>query len=343
MITGVCGLGYTGSGAVIDLLKEYKDIQVEDKDEFGLVFRPDGLQDLYYHLSHPSRYMASDIAINRFIRFYKYTFRARAGWGKDYSKDADILLNQFLDEIVQVVWKGTWAGDSHLRSWLRNTIDGHFFMKISKIVNKRYGRLIYPNRTMYLSVNPDEFIDNAKALVSQLFDMLGYNKANTIILNQPFAGNNPCASFPFFDNPKAIIVDKDPRDLYFQCKYEVKSNCTWTPCYDVSKFIDYYRSIRKGMSRISNAEVMFIRFEDLIYEYDRTVREIENFLGISSTSHKEVKKYFNPDVSINNTQLFRKYAQYEKDTSVIEERLTEYLFPYDQYEVKTQFGASYND
>ncbi len=343
MIVGVIGLGYTGSGAVIDLLKEYTDIQVEDKVEFGLVFRPDGLQDLNYHLSHPSRYMACDVAIRRFIRLFDYSFRANAGWGQDYSKEAGELLKEFLDEIIQVKWKGTWAGDSHMRSWFRNTVDGHLFMRISKFVNKRFGRLIYPNRTMYLSVNPDDFVSKAKILVSRIFDMLGYNKVGTIVLNQPFAGNNPCASFPFFENPKAIVVDKDPRDLYYQCKFEVKSNCTWTPCYDVNKFIEYYRVIRKGMSRKSNVDVLFIRFEDLIYEYEKTVNEIEIFLGIPSSNHLEVKKYFNPDISINNTQLFRKYPQYNNDTTLIEKNLFDYLFHYDQYDIKTQFGASYND
>ena len=94
MIIGVCGLGYTGSGAVIDLLKEYSGLQVEDKDEFGLVFRPDGLQDLCYQVTHPRRYMSSDMAIHRFIRLYRHTFRPRAGWGKDYSEQAEAYLDE---------------------------------------------------------------------------------------------------------------------------------------------------------------------------------------------------------------------------------------------------------
>ena len=173
--------------------------------------------------------------------------------------------------------------------------------------------------------------------------MLGYNKTEIIVLNQPFAGNNPKASFPYYEKPKAIIVDKDPRDLYFQCKYEVKSNCTWTPCYEVKKYIEYYKAIRKEMPRKSETDILFLRFEDLIYEYDKTIERIESFIGLDHNKHTNVKRYFDPEISINNTQLFRKYKQYHDDIELIEHELSDFLYPYDNYPVKTHFGASYND
>ncbi len=343
MIVGICGLGYTGSGAVIDLLKEYNGPQVEDKDEFGLVFRPDGLQDLYYQVMHPRRYMSCDMAIHRFIRLFRHTFRPRAGWGGDYSRQAEEYLRQFIDEITQVTWKGAWSGDAYMKPSLINSIDGHFFMRISRIANRKFNKLIYPNREMFLSVRPENYMKCAVTLVSQLFGMLGYDDSGTLILNQPFAGNDPASCFDYFRDARAIVVDKDPRDLYFQCKYEVRSNCTWTPCYDVKKVVDYYRALRNGMERESTEKILFVRFEDLIYEYNKTVEMIENFIGLSPESHISPKKFLNPDISINNTQLFRKYSSFQSETDYIEKHLPEYLYPYENYEVKTQFGASYND
>lgn len=343
MIIGVCGLGYTGSGAVIDLLKEYSGLQVEDKDEFGLVFRPDGLQDLCYQVTHPRRYMSSDMAIHRFIRLYRHTFRPRAGWGKDYSEQAEAYLDEFINSIAQVSWMGTWSGDAYMKPSLLNSVNGHICMRISRIADRKFGKMIYPNREMYLSVLPENYMKSAIELISRLFQMLGYDDSGTLVLNQPFPGNDPASCFGYFRDAKAIVVDKDPRDLYYQCKFEVKSNCTWTPCYSVEKFTAYYRALRRGMKRESSENVLFVRFEDLIYEYESTVKKIEEFIGLSPENHIYPKKYLDTDISVNNTQLFRKYASLKADTAHIESQLGEYLFPYNNYEIKTHFGASYND
>ena len=69
MIIGVCGLGYTGSGAVQDLLKEYEEIEDLTGDyEFGFVYKPDGILDLRHHLVEaPCRDLSSNVAIKRFL------------------------------------------------------------------------------------------------------------------------------------------------------------------------------------------------------------------------------------------------------------------------------------
>lgn len=43
---------------------------------------------------------------------------------------------------------------------------------------------------------------------------MGADLSKPICLDQPFSGNNPENSFKFYNNPYAIIVDNDPRDLY---------------------------------------------------------------------------------------------------------------------------------
>ena len=50
MIIGVCGFCSTGSSAVSDYLKEFKENQVLDMLEFTLAYIPDGLGDLEYIL-----------------------------------------------------------------------------------------------------------------------------------------------------------------------------------------------------------------------------------------------------------------------------------------------------
>ena len=75
---------------------------------------------------------------------------------------------------------------------------------------------------------------------------------------------------------------------------------------------------------------MRVRFEDLIYDYDKKVSEIANFLGFKDSDHINKKSRFNPDISIKNTQLFRK-NDYKDEIKIIEEKLSNYLydFPYE--------------
>ena len=51
MIIGVCGYGYSGSGAVCDFLHEWDSCSCCPMDmEFSLLYIPHGIQDLEYQL-----------------------------------------------------------------------------------------------------------------------------------------------------------------------------------------------------------------------------------------------------------------------------------------------------
>lgn len=342
MLIGVSGLGYTGSGAVVDLLKEYKDTNVYDENEFWLAFANDGLEDLAYHLFHPCRFMNSDIAVLRFKKYITYTFRRRGGWGRNVSKEVESATDDFLSNVIQLKWKGTWGRDLDFASPIKSILKWHFCQSISRwIREKTHGnKMPFPYRDMYLSVCPTDFYEFARRYVDELFEILGY-KGNRIVLNQPFCGDHPERSFPFFRDPKAIVVDKDPRDLYFLCKREIKANTTWMPTDNVEQFVEYYRAIRSTIDYTDSDDVLHLCFEDLIYEYDNTVQVIERFLNISPESHTLKKTFMIPEKSINNTQLFRKHSDCLDDTKYIEEHLTDYLYPFDRYTIKDVFGESF--
>ena len=65
-----------------------------------------------------------------------------------------------------------------------------------------------------------------------------------IVLDQPFEGNNPEQSFPFFYDPYAIIIDRDPRDLYLEYKYSTFVDMKFFPHSNVDEFILYYKNLR---------------------------------------------------------------------------------------------------
>ena len=344
MVIGLCGFGYSGSGAVYDLLREYSGMTVTQDCEMSFVYRPDGITDLQYHLFHPARFFSSDYAIKRFRNKIHKFFRLHPEfWGlKDYNGIYK-LTDTYLDSLTDVKWRGWWTQDA---SYMEGT--AYFIYRLlNKLtvpvpaLNLKMQRKFY-YRDMCLSVCPNSFIEKTQQYLVDLYSILGYDIVNdTVILNQAFSADNPTASSVFYRNAKAIVVDKDPRDLYLLLKRESFKDCAWTPTDNVMDFIKYYRLMRRDYQGINKETDLLIKMEDLVYEYESSVTNIENYLNTKKERHKYPLMYFNPQKSINNTQLFRKYPDMKKDIDLIEKELEDYLYDFDKYPVKTSFGRAF--
>lgn len=344
MVIGLCGFGYSGSGAVYDLLREYSGLTVTQDCEMSFVYRPDGITDLQYHLFHPVRFFSSDYAIKRFNnKIHKFFRNHPEVWGlKDYNGIYK-LTEAYLDSLADVKWKGWWSqdaayleGSSFLVYRLLNKLTAPFPALNIKIQKKFYFR------DMFLSVCPKDFVEKTQKYLVDLYSILGYDIENeTVILNQAFSADNPTASSVFYKNAKAIVVDKDPRDLYLLLKKESFRDCSWTPTDNVMDFVKYYNLMRRDYQDINKEVDLLIKMEDLIYEYDSSIAKIEDYLGVEKDRHIHPLKYFVPKKSINNTQLFRKYPDMKKDIDVIEKELEKYLYNFDKYPIKTSFGKAF--
>ena len=334
---GVCGLGYTGSGAVIDLLREYEGISVKENPEFSITYTPDGIEDLEYHLvTAPTRYMSSDVAIYRFYKYVKGRNNRGSGIRIASNNQFYNLSMDYISSITQLSWKGYWGWDFNSASTLRrNFVFRILKNRITPILGKLMRRNLDlpPVRDMYLSVNPDCFYEASRSFIRKLLDAMGLDGAETIVLNQPFAADHPTKSFRFYENPFAIVVDRDPRDIYVLMKRVTLDQGRFIPTEDVRDFVEYYKILHLGQEDTTNrSDVIQIQFEDLIYRYEDTVSQVERQLGLSGHIHKY--DYFNPDVSINNTQLFLRYPQFKKDCEFIAKELEPWLYQFDRFEQK---------
>ena len=344
MVIGVCGYGFTGSGAVVDLLKEYNEPQVFDNAEIQEAFKVDGLQDLEYHLvKQYSRHISGDAAIKRFLEargFYKTPVVKKTVAPGDYYK----ISSEFVDKLIQAEWYGVDNYDYNTKRPLYNFIvlvlKKTWFPLYEKVSGRSYNH--WPARKMYLSIRPDKFYEESINYTNSLMRAMGADLSKDIVLDQLFEANAPWNSFPFFSNPKAIVVDRDPRDVFILARHGKRASAEtrFMPREDVKAFVKYYKRLRieKG---ISHDHVIYIQFEDLIYDYDFTVNRIEEFLGYSA--HARPKKYFNPEVSMYNTQLFKnpQYAKDKKDIEYIEKYLPEYLYNYSKYNTITNFKQAF--
>ncbi len=325
MIIGVNGYGFSGSGAVTDLLKEFEGTQVLDSIEFKISYMQDGLEDLYYHLcDHPVRFYSSDTAIRRFRNLTKYLNRT---YGPLTDGKFLPLVEEFLESITQAEWNG--MSSSHRiatpqpQRWLRYTLKENFrkfLYKTTKIF------LPLSDTKMHLSINPENFLETARAFIQKLLVSMGID-GECIILNQAFPADRPEFSFSYYSDPKSISVSRDPRDMYILAKTVARHKARFIPTDDVEVFITYYRKIMENSS--SGEQILRIPFEDLVYQYEKTVDQLQSFIGCGE--HVKKKTFFNPEVSRVNTNLAGRNPALASDIRRIEESLPEWLYPFEAY------------
>lgn len=325
---GICGLGYSGSGALTDFLKEFDSVKVYDEIEFDFVYAPDGVEDLYYHLcENPVRYLSGNTAIKRFINLKKDFSRNSSAYMKATNGKFAEITDKYLESLIQVRWIGSDAYEKITSGEIRKTIKYRIGGRIDDITQRKNGNkgshFSYSN--MYLSVEPENFIELSKQYLIDIMNAMSVDWKSKIVLNQPFPSNNPERYYKYYDDPMCIIVDKDPRDQYILAKKILKRNGSFIPTENVEDFIAYYQKMHEEQSK-----AVRINFEDLIYEYDKTIEVLKSQLGVGT--HTYPRRYFDPAISINNTQLFKRYPEYKDDIKIIENKLGKYLFQFEKYD-----------
>ncbi len=322
---GICGFGYSGSGAIVDLLKKNKDYNYLGVGEFTITYLPDGIKDLRYNLlENCSRFFSSDIALIRFRdRVWKLCREKR--YTNEQTQKIMNLCDSFIDSLTQVKWSGFWKYDEQEMSSGLNRIIYRIRLKLLDYWNIKHK----PYRTMRLSINPLDFDIKAKQFVREMLFILGANTETTTLLDQNVPSNNPELDMEYFENPFIVLVDRDPRDVYLLAKKTIRKGAAWIPTSNVDDFISYYRIMRGNTSHNTNNRILHVQFEDLVYNYSQTLEALSEFLG---TRILPDNSCFDPTVSINNTQLFLGDNEYKDDIQKIENELREYLYDFDRFD-----------
>ena len=353
MVISTCSFGSTGSSAVSDYLRECDGIKVIDSFEFVLCTCVDGLEDLEYHLmKQQSRTGSSICAIQRFEKVVAFRAKAWNGRGNASFEDISRLTEEFLDSITQVKYIGysPRINKKHSEFLQKNIGDSIIRRRIIPRLEKK-GIIkenidFYPLDEVRLSIRPDNFYDAAQKYVEGLLESMGANSEENIVLDQAFSGNDPAKSFPFFRDPYAIVVDRDPRDVYIFAKKKLLSKGRFMPTDTVENFIAYYRALRNGQPyKEPNERILVLRFEDMVYDYENTVPKIDEFLNVKNIHPKTI---FIPEMSAANTNLIRRFPEFANDVKKIEKALPEYIFHFEDYpEIKDNgkmfYGRSLNN
>lgn len=328
---GICGFGYSGSGAVWDYLKGVPQCcHLGHEKEFPLLYEPDGIDDLRFHLmERPSRFMASDMAINRFLALIsRYS---RTGWEEVFNGHLTDFANEYVSRLVQLSWNGYWTRDVENEC---KTFLGYVRYRLRRKYNSLSKLLKTPevdlakSRKMYLSILPDAFWTSTRTFLDKLIEEATSHvpEVSCVALNQPFPANCPLFFMDYFPGACAILVDRDPRDVYCLLTRVHHSEATWFAHSSVDDFIRYYR-VTHGMPKdVENGKILRIHFEDLVYDFRATGRKILDFCQLDAPD-PFMGSQFNPDISVQNTNLFKSYGN-PAAIEEIERQLPEFLYQF---------------
>jgi hypothetical protein len=179
---------------------------------------------------------------------------------------------------------------------------------------------------MYFA-NPDEdyFRKCVKDYINELFDVID-NEGKYVYLyfDQLLPPTNINRYLNYFDNIHVIVVDRDPRDLYID--NVIIHGEPWVPP-KMDDFVIWFKKTRQKVEK-DNGNILRIKFEDMVYHYKETTRLICEFLNIYHTENNNSQKYFNPAISICNTQLWKTNRIDINILEYIQKNLNEYLYSF---------------
>lgn len=348
MIVNVSGFGWSGAGAVHDLLREYGDVEFLAVDwekvdwEFTLLWEPDGIRDLEYKLCHKHSSIGdSNIAIKRFLRLVKAQNKTSfLHYDTQFNGEYYHICRRYIDDLVQLRFKGR-TFEEVMYPDMKERVLGCYNKAITKLLGNHLVQnifhrdfshgLTYPNLNIIaVSYHPENFLERTQSLMEELLSYSRHERSFPLITDELFPPDSPQDYFKYVKEPaKCIVVRRDPRDLYLLAKRAYRSEIP-VPVENVDDFILFYKNIIEDTKVDHHESVLNIHYEDLIYNYESTRECIEKFVGISS--HIRKYEFFNPQQSINNTQLFNLYDGFDHDIRKIADALPMSLYPFEKYQ-----------
>ena len=177
-----------------------------------------------------------------------------------------------------------------------------------------------------------------------LLAALEKNKSKLFIFDQILEPQQLYRIAHYFDEDvRFVVFDRDPRDMFLSSKYiwSKSQNYSILPT-EIKNYIHFYSRLLASEKIIEDDRILRIHFEDMIYNYDSSVEKIEKFVGKKILGeHKYKKQFFNPEVSIKNTQVFNSNSSWKDEIQIIEESCLKdrlYKFPYTVHANEDEFS-----
>jgi len=301
------------------------------ESEFDLIRSQGGLLDLYHALCVSWSPIRSSEAIRRFRRLIYYFGGQRNihdrlfRYGPHYDsiiKDFTRKSEKFINSLILAEWQGEWPfadfNESHSLTILRKNI-------------KRLG--LRQKKTVYLSsFSESKFTELCVSYIRELFEGSYDSNTEGLLLNNCFEPFNPLLSMKFFPESRAIIVDRDPRDIYIAASKTRNVNGADVGGAviggGVETFIDRFMTYRNNVNFEPSHKVMRTNFENLILKHSDELDKLTSFFAPLIIDWPLTESKFNINKSRKNIRqwLQPEHAEYKNDIELIEDRLSDYCY-----------------
>lgn len=279
----VDGFGFSGSSAVVDLLREYEDAAVlgyvspiasqtcqeEAVSEVNFLRYTGGLLQL-------EQAFAKENASNIYWNDALLKLAMRTFYESPYYQRYPTLRPCFYRFVSEIV-------DLHLDGMEENV-----FTPILSLFERTHQFFMLRE----LSVPSYRLL--CRKMLQTFFNHFYQEGRSTLVLDQVVAD---CrfreeAFRDYFAGFRHIVVYRDPRDVYATA---LLLNASWIPR-DVDDFIKWVRHSYQDFDTLST-DYLVVRFEELVTDYERQVSRIEDYLGLPPANHVRLFQNFNPKVS----------------------------------------------
>lgn len=327
----------TGSSAVTDLIREFNCVDCKGEYEVRFIHDPDGISDLEYNIiENPNRHNSSN-SIKRFLKTMEnldhiwFIKRYRNKFGKSFLD----LVYQYIDEITVCNYRGSWHYDVYDRGklfYIVSRISANIHVMLNKYLRlpliQGYDLIPKSEKAYLPTIHEDSFLEATHNFLDRFISSISDSNKRFVFLDQLVPPSNFERYIRYFKRIKIVLVERDPRDIYIMEKHVWKGRVA--PVYDINKYCEWYKWTRKlYQNEPLPGCVLKIQFEDLVYYYNKTVDMIKEHFKLENQLQDNAFKFFNPDISISNTQTWKNFPIEDKNIKIIENELKEYcyLFP----------------
>lgn len=312
------GYGFSGSSAVMDLLREYSNCTVWATKpsftkntfhdtangifgEFDICRHTGGLLFLEY-LMRPEAWVNdfwADAAVKDFINVAYYS-----DVYQQYPETRPIFFS-FFDTIIYLRKKSDLP---LMNIWRNNFQEDKDCFILQRMTQGEYQVL-------------------CRHFLYTLFNTLFKDVKNedTLVLDHIFGdcGNDMARFEPYLPGIKRIIVDRDVRAVYV---HACKKNIRWIAHDSIEDFAKWERKMHYKDGVCDKLTTLEIQFEHLVNNYEKDVTKIERFLNISPEQHIYPRQVFDPDISSKNVSAWKQEKVYANDCEKLQKIMPEYCY-----------------
>lgn len=337
----VSGFFSSGSSAAVDLLKEFRGAY-ECTAEIRTIKDPYGICQMEDALVNHWELINSSAAINDFLNLSRICSRkgggrnpfARAGlnYEKTIHPDFMKITREYVGKLTKFEYKSDFYYSKFKKSYPRYVLDR--CRTGLEIATK--GKLKVANRKKLLPCyfakpTQDEFNVATQEYFAKLYEdkIKGLDGA-FVIMDQAVSPNNTQVIHRYFKKAKMIIVDRDPRDMYIDDIVNWGENLEDDRSTAAAgmRYVMRQHALRDSM--VLDTDILYIRFEDLILNYEETTDRLLAFLNLTREDHLQKQRYLKPERSAKNIGIWKKYyAEYKDALDVITQELPDLCYERD--------------